>query len=41
MLAEDQRGEDVLAVYAALLRSEGLDPTWRGFDKTRPQGSRQ
>lgn len=26
--------EDVLADYAELLRSEGIDPTWRGFKKT-------
>jgi hypothetical protein len=33
MLGEDQRVEDVLAVEAELLRSEGIDPTWPGFEK--------
>lgn len=32
MLGEDQRVEDVLAVEAELLRSEGIDPAWPGFD---------
>jgi hypothetical protein len=41
MLPEGQRAEDVLAVYAGLLRSEGLDPTWRGFDESRPQNHKQ
>lgn len=31
MLGEDQRAEDVLAVEAELLASEGLDPAWPGF----------
>jgi hypothetical protein len=31
VLGEDQRVEDVLAVQAELLRSEGIDPTWPGF----------
>lgn len=33
VLAEDQRVEDVLAADATLLRSEGIDPTWLGFDR--------
>jgi hypothetical protein len=40
VLGKDQRVEDVLAVQAELLRSEGIDPTWPGFEeqkKTRPQ----
>ena len=32
MLGEDQSIEDVLAVEAELLRSEGIDPAWPGFD---------
>lgn len=31
-LGKDQRMEDVLAVEAELLRSEGIDPTWPGFE---------
>ncbi|HXB65277.1 MAG TPA: hypothetical protein VNV42_10420 [Solirubrobacteraceae bacterium] len=30
-LGEGQRVEDVLAVEAELLRSEGIDPAWPGF----------
>ena len=33
VLAEDQKVEDVLAADAKLLRSEGIDPTWLGFDR--------
>jgi hypothetical protein len=33
MLGEGRRAEDVLAVQAELLRSEGIDPTWPGFDE--------
>jgi hypothetical protein len=33
MLGEGRRAEDVLAVQAALLRSEGIDPAWPGFDE--------
>ena len=33
VLAEGQRVEDVLAADAELLRSEGIDPTWLGFDR--------
>ena len=32
-LGEDQRVHDVLAVEAELLRSEGIDPAWPGFDE--------
>lgn len=35
VLAEDQRVEDVLAVDAELLRSEGIDPTWPGFSERK------
>jgi hypothetical protein len=35
MLGKDQRPEDVLAVQAELLRSEGIDPTWPGFDRSK------
>jgi hypothetical protein len=41
MLAEDQRAEDVLAVQAELLRSEGIDPAWPGFEKEHPRGPEQ
>lgn len=33
VLGEGRRAEDVLAVQADLLRSEGIDPTWPGFDE--------
>lgn len=33
MLGEDQRVEDVFAVEAELLRSEGIDPAWPRLDK--------
>ena len=32
VLGKDRRAEDVLAVQADLLRSEGIDPAWPGFD---------
>ena len=32
VLGKDQSMEDVLAVEAELLRSEGIDPTWPGFE---------
>jgi hypothetical protein len=32
-LGEGQRAEDVLAIGADLLRSEGIDPAWPGFDE--------
>jgi hypothetical protein len=32
-LGKDQRVEDVFAVEAELLRSEGIDPEWPRFDK--------
>lgn len=31
LLGEDQQVEDVLAVQAELLSSEGIDPAWPGF----------
>ena len=31
VLGENQRVEDILAVDAELLRSEGIDPVWPGF----------
>lgn len=34
-LGKDQRMEDVLAVEAELLRSEGIDPAWPGFEADR------
>jgi len=33
VLGEGRRAEDVLAVQAELLRSEGIDPMWPGFDE--------
>jgi hypothetical protein len=33
MLGENQQVHDVLAVEAELLRSEGIDPAWPGFDE--------
>jgi hypothetical protein len=37
VLGEDQRVEDVLAVEAELLRSEGIDPAWPGFTEKPPR----
>jgi hypothetical protein len=37
VLGEDQQAEDVLAVQAELLRSEGIDPAWPGFGEARPR----
>ena len=34
-LGKDHRMKDVLAVEAELLRSEGLDPVWPGFETDR------
>ena len=31
-LGENRRPEDVLALQAELLRSEGIDPTWPGLE---------
>lgn len=31
VLGKDQTIEDVLAIEAELLRSEGIDPKWPGF----------
>ncbi len=33
MLGENQQVHDVLAVEAELLRSEGIDPAWPGFEE--------
>lgn len=35
VLGEDQRVEDVFAVEAELLRSEGIDPEWPPVDKIK------
>lgn len=35
MLGEDQQVQDVLAMEAELLRSEGIDPAWPGFEEPR------
>ena len=37
-LGKGQSAEDVLAIEAELLRSEGIDPTWPGFSKLPPAG---
>ncbi len=34
VLGEGRRFEDVLAIEADLLRSEGVDPEWPGFGST-------
>jgi hypothetical protein len=34
-LGKDHRMKDVLAVEAELLRSEGVDPAWPGFEADR------
>lgn len=36
-LGDDQRIEDVLAVEAELLRSEGINPAWPGFGDKPPE----
>jgi hypothetical protein len=38
-LAEDRRPEDVLALQAKLLRSEGIDPVWPGLDQEQSPSS--
>ncbi len=38
-LGPDQTVEDYLAIGNDLLRSEGIDPTWRGFDESETTGS--
>jgi hypothetical protein len=35
-LGPNQSAEDYLAIGDELLRSEGIDPTWRGLQETRP-----
>jgi hypothetical protein len=40
-LGKDCRPEDVLALQAELLRSEGIDPNWPGLEQTpRPASKR-
>jgi hypothetical protein len=34
-LGENQQVEDVFALEAELLRSEGIDPEWPKFDKAK------
>jgi hypothetical protein len=34
LLSDEQRIEQILAVQEELLRSEGVDPTWPGFDSS-------
>jgi hypothetical protein len=36
ILAPGRKPEDVLARTAELLESEGIDPTWPGFDPGQP-----
>jgi hypothetical protein len=35
-LGKDRRPEDILALQAELLGSEGIDPTWPGLDADAP-----
>jgi hypothetical protein len=35
-LGKDRRPEDILALQAELLRSEGIDPTWPGLNPDAP-----
>jgi hypothetical protein len=37
VLGENQQVEDVLATDAELLRSEGIEPAWPGFDSMQRQ----
>jgi hypothetical protein len=37
-LGTGQSAEDVLAIETELLRSEGIDPTWPGFETLPPAG---
>jgi hypothetical protein len=37
-LGKGQSAEDVLAIQAELLHSEGIDPAWPGFSKLPPTG---
>jgi hypothetical protein len=39
VLGEDQQVEDVLAADAELLRGEGIEPAWPGFNKTQLQAA--
>jgi hypothetical protein len=34
-LGKDRRPEDVLALQAELLRSEGIDPVWPGLEQKK------
>jgi len=40
MVPDSEAAERILAVEAELLQSEGLDPTWPGFED-QPRWSRQ
>jgi hypothetical protein len=40
-LGKDHQMKDVLAVEAELLRSEGLDPAWPGFEADRKRRKKQ
>ncbi|HEY4277569.1 MAG TPA: hypothetical protein VGM91_05075 [Conexibacter sp.] len=37
-ISSKQQADDILAVEAELLRSEGVDPSWPGFSEDRPSG---
>jgi len=38
-LPPGQTMKDVLDMSAELLRSEGIDPTWRDFNESEPTGT--
>ena len=40
MVPDREAVERILAIEAELLQSEGLDPTWPGFDGPRPGAHR-
>lgn len=41
MLGKQQTMADVLSVTHELLKSEGLDPEWPGFEKDAPRNPEQ
>lgn len=41
MLGKNQLVQDVLAMEAELLRSEGIDPAWPGLEQPRTESSRR
>jgi hypothetical protein len=39
MLPPNRSVAEMFDVYDELFRSEGIDPTWRGFDESEPAGT--